>query len=102
MVCWPVSTGCSPAVCRYTGVFYCVLLVACRHCHSFGMLHCDPLILQPGQQASFGAAMLQLESGMTQDEINKCSLAASNAHLALTAKTRDTSNLFSEDVPRWF
>eukprot|EP00434_Breviolum_minutum_P042193 symbB.v1.2.037540.t1/scaffold5571.1/size28630/3 len=31
------------------------------------------------QLASFGAAMLQLESGMTQDEINKCSLAASNA-----------------------
>lgn len=28
-----------------------------------------------------GAAMLQLESGMTQDEINKCSLAASNAPL---------------------
>ena len=32
-------------------------------------------------KASPGAAMLQLESGMTQDEINKCSLAASNAPL---------------------
>ena len=32
-------------------------------------------------KASPGAAMLQLESGMTQDEINKCSLAASNALL---------------------
>ena len=37
--------------------------------------------LHPLQVSGVSAAMLALESGMTQDEINKCSLAASNACL---------------------
>ena len=88
LLCLTMITLSQPNVGMENGLFLGDLPV--KHCQallsSIAVLDYQRLIIVKlgicnATKASPGAAMLQLESGMTQDEINKCSLAASNAPL---------------------